>query len=386
MTRPGRLVIQADDVMVPGRPSGFVVIEGDRIERVEEGSHPHPDLEVADGSVAPGFVDLQINGAAGCDFLSPTEDGLAAAHAYLLRTGTVAYLPTLISAPEDRLRASLAFFAEHARRPGAPRILGVHLEGPFLSRARPGAHNPAYLRPPSTEWIGRLLDDFPGLIRLVTLAPELDGALEAIDMLTSRGVVVALGHSDATYAQAMAAFDRGARLATHLFNAMRPYHHREPGLAGAALAHGDAFCSVIADLVHLHPAVLLHVLALKGTFQTVLVTDAVAAAGAEAATSTLGDLTVSVRDGAPRLSDGTLAGSILAMDQAVRNAAGPDGIHARAAVTMATAAPADVLGLNDAAIAPGKRADLVILDGDLHVLATIASGQVLYWRPSRSRK
>lgn len=358
---------------------GFVVIEGDRIERVEEGRHPHPDLN-SDGWVAPGFIDLQINGAAGCDFLSPTPDGLSAAHAYLLRTGIVAHLPTLISAPEARLRAALASFAELIRRPGAPRVLGVHLEGPFLSPARPGAHSPRYLRTPSVEWIGRLLDDFPGVIRLVTLAPELDGALEVIDLLASRGVTVALGHSDATYAQATAAFDRGARLATHLFNAMRPYHHREPGLAGAALARADIFCSLIADFVHVHPAVVQQVVLLKGPSRTILVTDAIAAAGAPAGTSTLGDQTVSVRDGAPRLSDGTLAGSILSMDQAVRNTADPEGKNLRDAVAMATAAPADVLGLRPQDVAPGNAADLVVLDRELQVVATIVSGQVVYRR------
>lgn len=383
MTPPGRLVVQAEAVMVPDKAQhhGFVVVAGDRIEKVEDGSHPRPDLDVAGGSIVPGFIDLQINGAARCDFLSPTAEGLVAAHAHLLRTGTVAYLPTLISAPDERLRAALAFFAEHARRPGAPRILGVHLEGPFLSPARPGAHDPRYLRAPSIEWIGRLLDDFPGLIRLCTLAPELDGALEVIDMLTSRGVVVALGHSDATYAQAKAAFDRGARLATHLFNAMRPYHHREPGLVGAALSHPDAFCSLIADHVHVHPAVVQQVIALKGPYRTMLVTDAIAAAGAPTSTSTLGDRTVSVRDGAPRLSDGTLAGSILTMDQAVRNASVPDGINLRAAVSMATSTPAEVLGLKEGVIAPGSRADLVALDDrGLHVVATMVSGQVVYRR------
>lgn len=367
-------------MLVPGRPPGFLIIEGERIQRMEDGSHPHPDLDITEGWLAPGFIDLQINGAAGCDFLSPTPDGLAAAHAYLLRTGTVAYLPTLISAPEERTRAALAFFAEHARLPGAPRILGVHLEGPFLSPARVGAHNPRYLRTPSIEWIGRLLDDFPGLIRLVTLAPELDGALEVIDLLASRGVVAALGHSDATYAQAMAAFDRGARLATHLFNAMRPYHHREPGIVGAALAHSAAACSLIADLVHVHPAVLLQVLTLKSPWDTVLITDAIAAAGARAAAVTLGDQEVTVRDGAPRLPDGTLAGSVLAMDQAVRNAAAPDGINLRPAVEMATAAPARVLGLDEGTITPGGRADLVVLDRDMRVRETIVSGQIVYGR------
>lgn len=382
MTPTARLVIRAGALMLPNRPiaPGFVVIAGERIERVEEGSHPHPDLDAADGPVVPGFIDLQVNGAAGCDFLSPTADGLAAAHAYLLRTGTVAYLPTLISAPEDRLRAALAFFAEHMRHPGAPRILGVHLEGPFLSRARPGAHRPDYLRTPSVDWIGRLLDDFQGVIRLVTLAPELDGGLEVIDMLTSRGIAVALGHSDATYAQAKAAFDRGARLATHLFNAMRPYHHREPGIVGAALAHPDVSCSLIVDLVHVHPAVLQQVMALKGPHRTVLVTDAIAAAGASAATVTLGDQEVTVRDGAPRLPDGTLAGSVLAMDQAVRNASAPDGVNLRAAVSMATAAPAQVLSLDEGTIAPGGRADFVVLDRDLRVRETMVSGQIAYRR------
>ncbi len=379
MTPSGHLVIQAATLTIAdSTPApGFVVIESDRISRVEEGRHPHPDLD-SGGWVVPGFIDLQINGAADCDFLSPTPDGLSAAHAYLLRTGVVAYLPTLISAPEARLRAALAFFAAHARRPGAPRILGVHLEGPFLSPARPGAHNPRYLRTPSVEWIGRLLDDFPGLIRVVTLAPELDGAHEVIDMLVSRGVTVALGHSDATYAQATAAFDRGARLVTHLFNAMRPYHHREPGLAGAALARTDTFCSLIADFVHVHPAVVQQVLLLKGLSRTVLVTDAIGAAGAPTATSTLGDQTVSVRGGAPRLSDGTLAGSILSMDQAVRNTTGPVGKNVRDAVAMATATPADLLGLKRQDVAPGNPADLVVLDRELHVFATIISGQVVY--------
>ncbi|MGH2404981.1 MAG: N-acetylglucosamine-6-phosphate deacetylase [bacterium] len=378
----GQLVVQAAELMVPASPpiEGFVVIAGSRIEMVQEGRHPHPDLDFTDGPVVPGFIDLQINGAAGCDFLSPTADGLAAAHAFLLQTGTVAYLPTLISAPEERLRAALAFFAEHARRPSAPRILGVHLEGPFLSPARSGAHNPRYLRAPSVDWIATLLDDFPGLIRLVTLAPDLDGALAVIDLLTSRGVVVALGHSDATYAQATAAFDRGARLATHLFNAMRPYHHREPGLVGATLSHPNAYCSLIVDLVHVHPAVIVHVLALKGPRNTVLVTDATSAAGAHAVSGTLGDRTVNVRNGAPRLSDGTLAGSILTMDQAVRNAAAPDGTHLRTAATMASATPADLMGLDGGRIAADNPADLVALNRGLRVVATIVSGQVAYPR------
>ncbi|MGQ0570084.1 MAG: N-acetylglucosamine-6-phosphate deacetylase [Armatimonadota bacterium] len=385
MTQNGRWVLQGGTLLLSDgiRGPGFVTVEADRIVSVESGRHPQPDLDCSNGTLVPGFIDLQINGAAGCDFLSPTESGLAAADAYLLRTGTVAYLPTLISAAEDRLRAALGFFATRARRPSAPRILGVHLEGPFLAPARRGAHRSAYLHTPSMEWIGKLIDDFRGLIRLVTLAPELDGALPVIDGLVTRGVAVAVGHTDATYAQAMAAFDRGARLATHLFNGMRPFHHREPGVVGAALARPDVTCSFIADLVHLHPGVLQHIITLKGPARALLITDAIDAAGVPAGPSRLGDQHVRVEHGAPRLADGRLAGSVLAMDQAVRNirALGvslPDAVH------MAAATPAHVIGGHDASIEAsireGARADLVVLDDHEQVAVVVVAGRVAFRR------
>lgn len=375
--RPKPWVLQAGSLLHPGgaRGPGFVVVEGERIAGVEEGHHPHPDLSYPDGTLVPGFIDLQINGAAGCDFLAPTEAGLAAAQAHLMRTGTVAYLPTLISASEERLRAALGFFAGRRDAPGAPRILGVHLEGPFLSPVRPGAHRPEHLRPPSVEWIGRLVEDFQGLVRVVTLAPELDGAQEVIEALASQGVVVAVGHTDATYARAMAAFERGARLATHLFNAMRPFHHREPGVAGAALAHPGVTCSIIADLVHLHPAVIAQVVALKGCERTLLVTDAIAAAGAPPGRVTLGDQEVTVAGDAPRLADGTLAGSVLCMDRAVRNTV-ISGQAWDLAVRMASTTPARLLGLDQGELRPGQRADLVVMGRDLSVTATVVGGVV----------
>jgi N-acetylglucosamine-6-phosphate deacetylase len=375
---PGRRwVIQAEQLLLPGglRGPGFVTLDGDRIAAVDLGVHPRPDLE--GGTLAPGFIDLQINGAAGCDFLHASETDIAAAYDYLLRTGTVAYCPTLISAPLERLRAALAFFAGHTRWTGAPRVLGVHLEGPFLARARAGAHRPAHLRAPAMAWIDRLLDEFPGLIRLVTLAPELDGALEVIDDLRQRGVVVAVGHTDATYDQAMAAFRRGARVATHLFNAMRPFHHREPGAVGAALDHPEVTCSLIADLVHVHPAVLRQVVATKTPGRTVLVTDALAAAGVRVGSSTLGDQTVTVADGAPRLADGTLAGSMLSMDRAVRNMVSV-GITPVDALQMAVTTPARLLGLEDARIAPEARADLIVLDRATRVVCTIIGGEIAH--------
>ncbi|MDR7555631.1 MAG: N-acetylglucosamine-6-phosphate deacetylase [Armatimonadota bacterium] len=362
---------------------GIVEIEDDRIAAVTEGDRPGPALDACEDLVAPGFVDLQVNGAAGCDFLHPTPEGFAAASAHLLRTGTVAYLPTLVSAPHDQLQQALAFFAARMHDPAcAPRIAGVHLEGPFLSRARPGAHPVEHLQPPSISFIGRLLDEFQGVVRLVTLAPELDGALEVIDFLARRGVLVAVGHTDATFAQAWAAFERGARLATHLFNAMRPLHHREPGVVGAALAHPEVTCTVVADLVHLHPAVLAHVIAAKTPARVALVTDAVAAAGTVGGTATLGDRTVVVRDGAPRLPDGTLAGSVLTMDAAVRHVCAL-GVDLADALRMASVTPGALLGRSPG-LAPGAPADLVVLDASLRVRATIVRGRLIWQSPRQS--
>jgi N-acetylglucosamine-6-phosphate deacetylase len=374
-----RLSIHARSLVFPGAAAreGVVVVEGDRVSRLTSGSGRAVDIVAPGGAVGPGFVDLQINGAAGCDFLSPTEDGLAAAEAYLLSTGTVAYLPTLISAPEEQTRAALAFFAARMRG-RAPRILGVHLEGPFLSPARAGAHRPEHFRTPSMEWIGRLLDDFQGVVRLVTLAPELPGALDVTAYLRRRRVRVAVGHTDATYEQACAAFDHGATLATHLYNAMRPFHHREPGVVGAALDHPGVVCSVIADLTHLHPATLAQAMAVKGASGTALITDAIAAAGARGGGLTLGDQPIKVEDGVPRLANGTLAGSVLAMDQAVRNVIGLRH-DLRFVWQMASQTPRDILG-----IAQGTRskmpADLVVLDNRHRVMATIVRGQIVWTR------
>jgi N-acetylglucosamine-6-phosphate deacetylase len=374
-----RLIIQAGTLAFPGTgpKEGYVVVEGDRVARLSRESRQDADITVPDGAVGPGFIDLQVNGAAGCDFLSPTEDGLVAAEAYLLSTGTVAYLPTLISAPEERIRDALAFFAArmHRRR---PRILGVHLEGPFLSPVRAGAHRLDHLRTPSIGWIGRLLDDFPGVIRLVTLAPELPGALDVITYLRNRRVRVAVGHTDATYDQAHAAFEHGATLATHVYNAMRPYHHREPGVVGAALEHPAVTCSVIADLIHVHPAALRQVFVMKGPLLTALVTDAIAAAGARGAAPTLGDQVVTIGNGAPRLSNGTLAGSILTMDRAVRNAIDVGG-SLSVAWGMASEAPADALEIERPS-PPKYPADLVVLDEHNFVAATIMGGHIVYRR------
>jgi N-acetylglucosamine-6-phosphate deacetylase len=263
-----------------------------------------------------------------------------------------------VTAPLDAYERRLArIAATRASGTGGAAILGVHLEGPFLGGA-PGAHQVDLLRPADPAWLSRVLDDHPGLVRVVTLAPEADPALAAIRLLARRGVVVALGHSIASYDDVMAAADAGASVVTHLFNGMGPFHQREPGLVGAALTDPRLTPTVIADLVHVHPAALRLAIAAKRSLA--LVTDAVAV---DADTDTdAGDTALSDRDGVPRLRDGTLVGSTLSLDRAIRNVVGL-GVPVERAVEMATTVPAGVLGVEDRGrLVPGARADLVVLD------------------------
>src|SRR5919199_1176126 len=284
--------------------------------RVEDGAVTEVGVQPAgrSGLAAPGFVDLQVNGFAGVDLLAAEPEDYATAGAALAATGVTAYLPTFITSPVESLERALATLAaaRRERGEGEPRILGAHLEGPFLSPRWPGAHDPAHLRAPDPALAARLADAGP--VALMTLAPELPGALALIDELTARGIVVSCGHSDADAAAAHAAFDRGARAITHLHNAHRRFAHRDPGLGGVALVRPDVTVQVIADGHHLAAEVTLGAwLAARERFS--LVTDAMEAAGLGEGRYRLGDRVVEVADGTARLPDGTLAGSVLTMDE-----------------------------------------------------------------------
>ena len=300
------------------------------------------DVEIADGRVAavglsssngrgiavPGFVDVQVNGFGGVDFLETDGDGYRQAGEALLETGVTSFLPTLITAPETDLLAALA---EVPRTPVGPRILGVHLEGPFLAARRLGTHRSDGRRDPDRALLERLLAAGP--VRMMTLAPELAGALELIDDLVARGVTVSCGHSDATAEQTTAAFDRGARMVTHLFNAMRPFNHREPGIVGAALVRDDVFVEIILDGVHLAPAT------------------------------------------AVRAPEGMLAGSLLSMIDAVRNLHDL-GVSLEDALGAASTVPARALGLSDVGrLDVGLPADVVVLDDALEIESVFVGGE-----------
>jgi N-acetylglucosamine-6-phosphate deacetylase len=322
------------------------------------------------GIAVPGFVDLQVNGFGGVDFLDADTDGYRRAGAALLETGVTAYLPTLITSPEEQLLAAMSEVPANGAR---PRILGVHLEGPFLSPSRLGAHEASSRRDPDIELLDRLLDGGP--VRLMTLAPELPGAGDLIDRLLERDVTVSLGHSDATADQANAAFDRGARCVTHIFNAMRPFLHRDPGIAGAALARDDVQVSIILDDIHL-ASETARVTWRAASGRMALVTDAVAAAGAADGSYSLGNVDVLVDHGAVRGPDGVLAGSVLTMIEAVRNFHAL-GASLEEAIAAATTTPARILRDPELGrLDVGGPADIVVLDDRLDIERVLVAGTV----------
>lgn len=341
------------------------------------------DVEIADGLVvriglaglngrgiaSPGFVDLQVNGFGGVDFLDSDAAGYRRAGEALLETGVTAYLPTLITAPEDQL---LAAVDEVPLNGVAPRILGIHLEGPFLAPGRLGTHPPLARRDPDPFLLERLLAS--DRIRLMTLAPELEGADRLIDLLLRRGVTVSCGHTDATAEEANVAFDRGVRTVTHLFNAMRPLRHRDPGIAGAALARDDVIVQIILDGVHLAPETARLVWR-AAAGRVALVTDAVSGAGVQDGSYSLGGFEVKIRDGVARGPDGQLAGSVLTMIEAVRNLHAL-GVPLSKALEAASTVPAGVLGLPGVGrITPGAPADIVVVDDNLQIERVLVGGQ-----------
>ncbi len=350
-------VVRASTVFTLDGPltPGEVVIDGGIISavRVATGPAPHRML-------APGFVDLQINGIGDADVAHATDNDWARLDEAVLAQGTTTWCPALVSAPLDDLVTALEAVARAAARPPArrPAIAGAHLEGPFLSL--PGAHRLEHVASTvDTYWLASL----PDSVAVVTLAPELPGALDAIAALSSAGIVVSLGHSACTAEEALAAADNGASLVTHLGNAMGPSHQRRPGLLGAALADDRLSVSVIADLVHLHPAWIEVAFAAKSPERVALVTDSIAGDDRHRH-----DGQRPTGDGPLSLPDGTLAGTRLTMNAAVRNCSTTAHVALAAAISAASTTPARLLGLDDrGAIAPGRRADLVALDDDLRV-------------------
>ncbi len=341
---------------------GWVVVDGERVLGAGTGPPPEPPSWSLPGLVVPGFVDVHVHGGGGAAFDGGDPDDVATVVGTHLGHGTTTMVASLVTDSVDALAASCSSLAALA---GDGVVAGIHLEGPWLSRGRAGAHEPSLLLPPTLEAVDRLVEASGGHLRMVTLAPELPGALVAIPELVSAGVVVAVGHTEATYDETRAALAAGATAATHLFNAMPPLHHREPGPV-AALLESSAHLELVADGVHVHPSVLA--LAWRAG-RTVLVTDAMAAAGAADGDYRLGSLSVVVRDGVARLpSTGVIAASTATLASSLRLAVLEAGIPLPDALAAVTSTPAAMLGLEGVgSLAPGSYADLVELSDDLEV-------------------
>lgn len=372
----------------------LVVDEGRIVDIASQSARSLPaevsPLDLGDNLIAPGYVDLHIHGSSGYDVMDDAPEALAAIERLLARHGVTSYFPTTVTAAIDSTLRALERLADaiekceqdcertleqkKANRAGRALPLGIHLEGPFISHARRGVHPSENLLPPKLETFERFWQASRGRIRMMTIAPELDGAVELIAAAAARGVCVSLGHSDADFAAAELGIAAGARHATHTFNAMRPLEHRDPGIAGAVLTDSRITADIITDGAHLDPAIVKLFARAKGPEQTVLITDATAATGMPDGRYRLGSIKVDVKDGRCT-SAGKLAGSVLTMDRAVRNLVRFAGWDLPLAVAAASQNPARVVrSTNKGVLAAGADADFIVLDAEGNVLRTFIGG------------
>ena len=341
-------------------------------------------IDLGDAILAPGLIDIHIHGGGGHDVMEGSDEGLAAIERMMARHGVTSYCPTTVTAPLDQTLLSLEKLGaavERAESDGhdatRARPLGVHLEGPFLSHARRGVHPPMHLQPVSDEIFNQMWDAASGRIRMLTIAPELEGALALIRDVSRRGVCVSIGHSNATLQQGRAGIEAGVRHATHTFNAMRRIHHRDPGLLGAILTDRNITADIVVDGIHVQPVMVDLFMRAKGVEGAVLITDAISAAGMPDGTYHLGSFEVEVR-GDRCESHGKLAGSVLTLDRAVRNVMQFAKMSFQDSVRLATLNPARVLGLEHrkGVLRAGADADVVVFSPTGEVRQTIVGGMI----------
>jgi N-acetylglucosamine-6-phosphate deacetylase len=364
--------------------NGLLRVENGQItglwdREVEQAPTPDPAHLITAPYISPGFVDLHVHGGGGGDFMDGDPEAVVAITECHAKYGTTSLLATTLTAPEDQIIRAIRAVKAAPKR--GTRIVGFHIEGPFINAQMRGAQNLAYVRPASTAEIDRWhAEGEPEDRWHITLAPEIPGHLDAIRYLVQKGFVVSAGHTDCSYSQLKEAVEAGLSHATHLYNAMRGLHHREPGTVGGAITLPGMTIELIADGFHVHPASMLLAVRARGVDSTLLVTDAMRAAGMPDGEYMLGELKAIVKDGMAKLENGSLAGSLLTMATAVRNMVNLVGLPLHEAVRMASLNPARRHKLDDqiGSLAVGKRADLVLLDKDLTTLLTLVGGRVAF--------
>ena len=351
-----------------GVVSGTVRVTGDRITEIVESSRE------PEGWILPGFVDIHCHGGDGASYTVGDPDQARKAAAFHLRHGTTSTLASLVSSPFDVMMTATKAFAPLVEE-GV--LAGIHFEGPYLAVSRCGAQNPDALRDPDITELDQLVEAGAGAIKMVTIAPERRKAIEAIEWLSVHNIVAAIGHTDADYETTVRGINAGATAATHLFNGMRPFNHRDPGPIPALLDDPRVVCELIPDPVHLHMGTLAFALHASCAPWAALVTDAMSATGMPDGEYELGGLSVTVAEGAARLTgDGSIAGSTITMDDAFRNTVELAGVDVETAACMASTTPAELIGLTDVgSIAPGLRADLLVYSENLELQGVMRAGK-----------
>lgn len=369
-------------------PSGSVRVSEGKIEEIQEEIIVKDGASVIDGhgrnlTLLPGFIDVHIHGANGHDVMDATEEALHGVAVQLPMEGTTSFLATTMTQSRERISqavTNVGTYMEQQQRNGQAEVLGIHLEGPFISPSKAGAQPLEHITEPSLPLFEQWQNESQQQIKLVTLAPELKGALPFIEKVREKGVICSLGHSEASLAEANDAVEKGASHVTHLYNQMSGLHHREPGLVGTAFTNPDLFVEMIVDHIHIHPEAVRLAYQVLGSDRTILITDAMRAKCLPSGTYDLAGQNVTVKNGEARLSDGTLAGSILTLEEAARKMRTFAGVGLNELVKMTSANAARELGVYDrkGSIAKGKDADLVLLDEEGCVVTTICRGVISY--------
>ncbi len=388
---PKAVPVRAPEAIQPGFTTAQIDSRDGRIFAVEQtsasalSSMPSPTLDASGCVVLPGFVDIHVHGGAGYDVMDASPAAVHALAHFFAQHGVTAFMPTTMTVPHSHTLRAVAAITWAIQQPASAqqagaRILGIHLEGPYLSPKFPGAQPATYIRQPNLAEFSELLAAGP--VRMITLAPEEPGADLLIAAALQHNVKVVLGHTNATYEECEAAIATGVSQATHTYNAMSGLHHRHPGTLGAVLSNDAIYAQVIVDNFHVHPAAVKILARCKGVARTILITDAMRAAGLSDGEYDLGGQVVTVKKGQCRLRDGTLAGSTLTMQHGLINFIAATGLSLAEAWPASSRTAAQALGLDHelGAITPGYRADLVVLDAQLTVVATVVDGALVYLR------